>query len=96
MRLLPDTHILLCHLDNNLQLPEIWKSSIMDRHNLLVVSLVVSMASLWEITIKVVLGQLELLDDLTTVENTLRQQGIDFLPVACCIYCTSCCIYCTY
>ena len=64
MKLLLDTHILLWYLDNNPKLPEIWKHSIEDRHN----SIAVSMASLWEITIKVSLGKLELLDDLTTIE----------------------------
>jgi PIN domain nuclease of toxin-antitoxin system len=70
-------HPLLWYLDNNPKLPEIWKRSIEDRHN----SIAVSMASLWEIAIKVSLGKLELLDDLTTIENILRQQGIAFLPI---------------
>jgi len=74
MKLLLDTHILLWYLDNNPKLPEIWKRYIEDRHN----SIAVSMASLWEITIKVSLGKLELLDDLTTIEDILRQQGIAF------------------
>ena len=77
MKLLLDTHILLWYLDNDPKLPVIWKRNIEDRHN----SIAVSMASLWEITIKVALGKLELMDDLTTIENILRQQGIDFLPI---------------
>jgi PIN domain nuclease of toxin-antitoxin system len=77
MKLLLDTHILLWYLDNNPKLPEVWKRYIEDRHN----SIAVSMASLWEITIKVSLGKLELQDDLTTIENILRQQDIDFLPI---------------
>ncbi len=77
MKLLLDTHVLLWYLDNNPRLPEIWKRSIEDRHN----SIVVSIASLWEIAIKVSLGKLELLDNLTTIENILNQQAIAILPV---------------
>jgi PIN domain nuclease of toxin-antitoxin system len=77
MKLLLDTHILLWYLDNNPKLSEVWKRYIEDRHN----SIAVSMASLWEITIKVSLGKLELQDDLTTIENILRQQDIAFLPI---------------
>jgi PIN domain nuclease of toxin-antitoxin system len=77
MKLLLDTHVLLWYLDNNPRLPETWKCSIEDRHN----SITVSIASLWEITIKVSLGKLELLDDLTTIENILRLQGIAILPI---------------
>lgn len=77
MKLLLDTHVLLWYLDNNPKLPEIWKRSIEDRHN----SVAVSIASLWEIAIKVSLGKLELLDSLTTIENILNQQGIAILPV---------------
>lgn len=77
MKLLLDTHILLWYLDNNRKLPETWKCSIEDRHN----SIAVSIASLWEIAIKVSLGKLELLDNLTTIENILHQQGITILPV---------------
>ncbi|MDP3334238.1 MAG: type II toxin-antitoxin system VapC family toxin [Methylococcaceae bacterium] len=77
MKLLLDTHVLLWYLDNNPKLPEIWKRSIEDRHNLVAVSI----ASLWEIAIKVSLGKLELLDSLTTIENILNQQGIAILPV---------------
>jgi PIN domain nuclease of toxin-antitoxin system len=77
MKLLLDTHILLWYLDNNPKLPGKWKHCIEDRHN----SIAVSMVSLWEITIKVSLGKLELQDDLTTVESILRQQGIAFMPI---------------
>ncbi len=77
MKLLLDTHILLWYLDNNPKLPETWKRCIEDRHN----SITVSMASFWEKTIKVSLGKLELLDDLTALEDILRQQGFDFLPI---------------
>jgi PIN domain nuclease of toxin-antitoxin system len=77
MKLLLDTHVLLWYLDNNPKLPESWKYSIEDRHN----SIAVSIASLWEIAIKVSLGKLELQDDLATIEYILRQQDIAFLHI---------------
>ncbi len=77
MKLLLDTYILLWYLDNNPRLPGNWKLCIEDRHN----SIAVSMVSLWEITIKVSLGRLELQDDLTTVESILKQQDIALLPI---------------
>lgn len=77
MRLLLDTHVLLWYLDNNSKLPDIWKRSIEDRHNIIAVSI----ASLWEMAIKVSIGKLELMDDLSTIEAILAQQGIDLLPI---------------
>jgi len=55
MKFITGYHILLWYLDNNPKLPEIWNAAVEDRHN----SIAVSMASLWEITIKVSLGKLE-------------------------------------
>ncbi|EIC29737.1 MULTISPECIES: type II toxin-antitoxin system VapC family toxin [Methylomicrobium] len=77
MKLLLDTHILLWYLENDPKLPDTWKRYIEDRHN----SIAVSIASLWEIAIKISLGKLELLDDLSTVESVLHQQGITLLPI---------------
>ncbi len=77
MKLLLDTHILLWYLDDNANLSTPQRVQIEDRRNQVAVSAV----SLWEITIKVSIGKLELIDDITTVENTLRQQGIEILPI---------------
>jgi len=77
MNLLLDTHILLWYLENNPKLPETWKLSIENRHN----NISVSIASLWEIAIKISLGKLELMDDLSTIEEILHQQGIAILPI---------------
>jgi PIN domain nuclease of toxin-antitoxin system len=77
MKLLLDTHILLWYLDNDPKLPETWKLCIEDRHNFVAVSV----ASLWEIAIKVSLGKLELMDDLSIIESVLHQQGITLLPI---------------
>ena len=48
-----------------------------DRRN----QIVVSAASLWEMTIKISIGKLELMDDLATIEKTLQLQGIPILPI---------------
>jgi PIN domain nuclease of toxin-antitoxin system len=77
MKLLLDTHILLWYLDDNANLSTPQRGQIEDRRNQVAVSAV----SLWEITIKVSIGKLELIDDIATVENTLRQQGIEILPI---------------
>ena len=77
MKLLLDTHILLWYLDDNANLSTPQRLQIEDRRN----QVAVSAASLWEITIKMSIGKLELIDDIATVENTLRQQGIEILPI---------------
>ena len=77
MKLLLDTHILLWYLEGHPNLPETQRQQIEDRHNQVEVSAV----SLWEMTIKISIGKLELMDDLATVENTLLQQGIRILPI---------------
>lgn len=77
MKLLLDTHILLWYLEGHPNLPETQRQQIEDRHNQVAASAV----SLWEMTIKLAIGKLELMDDLATVENTLLQQGIRILPI---------------
>jgi PIN domain nuclease of toxin-antitoxin system len=77
MNILLDTHILLWYLDDNPKLPVDKRLLIEDgRH-----SITVSVASLWEMTIKACLGKLNLMDDLPTIENILRRQGIAILPI---------------
>lgn len=77
MKLLLDTHILLWYLEGHPNLSEAQRLMIEDRRNWVVVSV----ASLWEMTIKVSIGRLELLDDLVTIEKTLHLQGIPILPI---------------
>jgi len=77
VKLLLDTHILLWYLEGHPNLPETQRQQIEDRRNQVAVSAV----SLWEMTIKIAIGKLELMDDLATVENTLLQQGIRILPI---------------
>lgn len=77
MKLLLDTHILLWYLEGHPNLPGTQRQQIEDRRNQVAVSAV----SLWEMTIKISIGKLELMDDLTTIETTLLQQGIQILPI---------------
>lgn len=77
MNLLLDTHVLLWYLDGHPNLTDRHRLLIEDRHHLVSVSI----ASLWEITIKVSLGKLELMDDIATIESILMQQGILIVPI---------------
>lgn len=77
MKLLLDTHILLWYLEGHANLPDAQRLVIEDRRN----QIAVSAASLWEMTIKISIGKLELMDDLTTIERTLLLQGIPILPI---------------
>ena len=77
MKLLLDTHILLWYLEGHPNLPEAQRLIIEDRRN----QVAVSAASLWEMTIKMSIGKLELMDDIATIENTLLLQGIPTLPI---------------
>jgi len=69
VKLLLDTHILLWYLEVHPNLPETQRQQIEDRRNQVAVSAV----SLWEMTIKISIGKLELMDDLAMIENTLLQ-----------------------
>lgn len=77
MKLLLDTHILLWYLEGHHSLSEAQRLMIEDRRN----QVAVSVASLWEMALKISLGKLELMDDLAAIEATLIQQGIHILPI---------------
>ena len=77
MKLLLDTHILLWYLEGHSNLAVVQRQLIEDRHN----QVAVSIASLWEMTIKISIGKLTLMDDLATIENALLHQGINILPI---------------
>ncbi len=77
MKLLLDTHILLWWLGGDPRLPTHLHALIEDRRH----PVSVSVASLWEMTIKAAIGKLELQDDLRTIEAILHCQGITILPV---------------
>ncbi len=68
MRSLLDTHVLIWLVDGDKNLSTVAKSAIEDEDN----SLYLSIASLWEITIKLNLGKLDLLYHLLPEHNILK------------------------
>ena len=78
MNLLLDTHILIWLIDGSEKLNQTARYAIEDESN----SLYLSIASLWEITIKTSLGKLELgipLEQVTT--NFILPSGFKILPI---------------
>ena len=78
MNLLLDTHILIWLIDGSEKLNKTARHAIEDESN----SLYLSIASLWEITIKTSLGKLELgipLEQITT--NFILPSGFKILPI---------------
>jgi len=74
MRLLLDSHALLWWLDDAPTLSADARAAITDPENLVVVSV----ASLWELAIKVMIGKLDLPGDF---EEVLSRQGFQLLDV---------------
>ncbi|MGL5080104.1 MAG: type II toxin-antitoxin system VapC family toxin [Microcoleaceae cyanobacterium] len=78
MKLLLDTHIFIWLIDGNQNLSQTARQAIEDESN----RLYLSIASLWEITIKTSLGKLELgipLEQIAT--NFILPSGIEVLPI---------------
>jgi PIN domain nuclease of toxin-antitoxin system len=78
MRVLLDTHVLIWLVEGDKNLTNVARSAIEDEDN----SLYLSIASLWEITIKLSLGKLDLqlsVDEM--VESFLIPGGIQILQV---------------
>jgi PIN domain nuclease of toxin-antitoxin system len=78
MRVLLDTHILIWLVEGDKNLSTVARSAIEDENN----SLYLSIASLWEITIKLGLGKLDLqlsVDEM--VESFLIPGGIEILQI---------------
>jgi PIN domain nuclease of toxin-antitoxin system len=78
MRVLLDTHVLIWLVEGDKNLSTVARSAIEDEDN----SLYLSIASLWEITIKLSLGKLDLqlsVDEM--VESFLIPGGIEILQV---------------
>jgi len=76
MKLLIDTQALIWFIENDKRLPFSVKSLMEDAE-----SLMISIASLWERTIKVSLGKLSLSQDLSLFINALIFSGFDILPI---------------
>ena len=78
MRILLDTHIFIWMATEPERLSLRLAASIIDRQN----SLFLSLASIWEIQIKVALGKLDLKGDLATiVDIQIEQNSIQLLPI---------------
>src|SRR5216683_389312 len=74
MRLLLDTHAFLWWMDGSRALGPAARAAIADSQN----DVILSIASLWELTIKIALGKLTFPADL---ETTLGEEGFGMLPV---------------
>ena len=75
MRVLVDTHIVLWWLIDSRKLPEDAERIIKDKDN----TIFVSAASIWEIAIKVTLGQIEA--DPFAIEAAIEPSGFVELPI---------------
>jgi PIN domain nuclease of toxin-antitoxin system len=71
-----DTHTLIWFLDNDLRLPIHAKKQIESAE-----SVFVSIASIWEIAIKINIGKLILKTDFQVIEQNLVNQDISILPI---------------
>jgi PIN domain nuclease of toxin-antitoxin system len=74
---LVDTQSFIWFVEDDARLPQRIKS-VMEQDD---TRLLVSIASLWEMTIKVSLGKLFLTDTLETIFARLEQNGFDVLPI---------------
>jgi PIN domain nuclease of toxin-antitoxin system len=78
MKLLLDTHVLIWLVEGSDNLSQLAKQAIEDENN----SLHLSIASLWEMTIKMTLGKLQLGMSIDLiVESYLLPTGIEILPI---------------
>jgi PIN domain nuclease of toxin-antitoxin system len=75
--LLLDTHAFIWYSEDDPKLPESIKLEIeaADR-------VYISIASLWEIAIKLSIGKLSLRSNYESIENSLEPAGIDLLPIS--------------
>jgi PIN domain nuclease of toxin-antitoxin system len=71
-----DTHTLIWFLDNDLRLPTHAKKQIESAE-----AVFVSIASVWEIAIKINIGKLILKTDFQAIEQNLVNQDISILPI---------------
>ncbi|MEO8820646.1 MAG: type II toxin-antitoxin system VapC family toxin [Ginsengibacter sp.] len=77
MELLLDTHAFIWFIDGDNSLPEKAVHTIKDINN----ECFISVASLWEIAIKLSLKKIELKSDFNKINNFLADNGIDILPI---------------
>ena len=77
MRILIDTHILIWHLEDDVQLSSYYGQLIEDRSNTVFVSIV----SFWEIAIKTSRGKLSLSKPIVDIVAQIERSTISILPI---------------
>ncbi|MBW4440471.1 MAG: type II toxin-antitoxin system VapC family toxin [Plectolyngbya sp. WJT66-NPBG17] len=75
--MLLDTHTLLWFLNEDANLPPVLNQQIESADNVFV-----SIASIWEIAIKVSIGKLTLLTPFESLDSDIAASGIEILPIA--------------
>lgn len=77
MRILVDTHIILWYLEGDQSLSKPRRQRIVDANN----DIFVSIASLWEISVKISIGKLKISRPFSDVLLQLSSQNIAILPI---------------
>jgi PIN domain nuclease of toxin-antitoxin system len=77
MQLLLDTHTVIWYAEDDVRLPDHIRQMIRDDYN----DVFVSIVSLWEMSIKINLGKLDLSRSFDGMVHLLRDNGFRFLPV---------------
>ncbi|MBM2816241.1 MAG: PilT protein domain protein [Ignavibacteria bacterium] len=77
MKIILDTHALIWDLEGNSKLSSIAKDTIENLDN----NILLSIASLWEMSIKIKLNKLTLKIPLTELKSHLNQKKIEILPI---------------
>ena len=77
MRILVDTQAFIWFVEDDNQLPEKIKIELEDIDN----SIVISIASLWEMAIKMTLGKLQLGCNIEEMIDKVYQNGFEILPI---------------
>lgn len=77
MRILIDTQAFIWFVENNIQLPLKSKRLLEDPNN----SIIISIASLWEMAIKISLDKLQLSCGIEEMINKIYLNGFEILPI---------------
>jgi PIN domain nuclease of toxin-antitoxin system len=77
MKVLIDTHTFLWFVAGSMELSKTANNLIKNEHN----SVYISIASLWEISIKMAIGKLQITDSYETVINDVVENDISILPI---------------
>jgi PIN domain nuclease of toxin-antitoxin system len=77
MRILIDTQAFIWFVENDKQLPSKIKRELEDSEN----SIIISIASLWEMSIKMTLDKLQLGCDIEEMINRVYRNGFEILPI---------------